>query len=142
MFVIYDRKERTDAVSAGRVHCNLSMSAIFIMHSLYCVATLCSCNALTASVGLICETVPHNRRFHINRIANVSNEYLYFEYRRNKEQYETELKELAETEQATLRRYQEAQARVRQTEDKCMMLFFNFNWDKRSPNVFTILYRK
>ncbi|KOB66796.1 5-azacytidine-induced protein 1, partial [Operophtera brumata] len=38
--------------------------------------------------------------------------------RRNKEQYEGELKELAETEQATLRRYQEAQARIRQTEDK------------------------
>ncbi|XP_075978347.1 centrosomal protein dilatory [Anticarsia gemmatalis] len=42
--------------------------------------------------------------------------------RRNKEQYEAELKELAETEQATLRRYQEAQARVRQTEDKCAEL--------------------
>ncbi|KAG6444606.1 centrosomal protein of 131 kDa [Manduca sexta] len=42
--------------------------------------------------------------------------------RRNKEQYEVELKELAETEQATLRRYQEAQARVRQTEDRCAEL--------------------
>lgn len=41
-------------------------------------------------------------------------------FRRNKEQYEAELKELAETEQATLRRYQDAQARIRQTEDKCM----------------------
>ncbi|XP_035440441.2 centrosomal protein of 131 kDa-like isoform X1 [Spodoptera frugiperda] len=42
--------------------------------------------------------------------------------RRNKEQYEAELKELAETEQATLRRYQDAQARIRQTEDKCAEL--------------------
>ncbi|KAL0838611.1 hypothetical protein ABMA28_016700 [Loxostege sticticalis] len=42
--------------------------------------------------------------------------------RRNKEQYEAELKELAETEQATLRRYQEAQARVRHTEDRCAEL--------------------
>ncbi|XP_052753390.1 centrosomal protein of 131 kDa [Galleria mellonella] len=42
--------------------------------------------------------------------------------RRNKEQYEAELKELAETEQATLRRYQDAQARVRQTEDRCAEL--------------------
>ncbi|CAG9561710.1 unnamed protein product [Danaus chrysippus] len=42
--------------------------------------------------------------------------------RRNKEQYEIELKELAETEQATLKRYQDAQARIRSTEDKCEML--------------------
>ncbi|XP_059052047.1 centrosomal protein of 131 kDa [Achroia grisella] len=42
--------------------------------------------------------------------------------RRNKEQYEAELKELAETEQATLRRYQDAQARVRTTEDRCAEL--------------------
>ncbi|XP_013170159.1 PREDICTED: centrosomal protein of 131 kDa isoform X2 [Papilio xuthus] len=42
--------------------------------------------------------------------------------RRNKEQYETELKELGQTEQATLRRYQEAQARVRHTEDRCAEL--------------------
>ncbi|XP_028030053.1 centrosomal protein of 131 kDa [Bombyx mandarina] len=42
--------------------------------------------------------------------------------RRNKEQFELELKELAETEQATLRRYQDAQARVRQTEDRCAEL--------------------
>ncbi|XP_060803284.1 centrosomal protein of 131 kDa [Amyelois transitella] len=42
--------------------------------------------------------------------------------RRNKEQYEAELKELAETEQATLRRYQDAQARVRLTEDRCAEL--------------------
>ncbi|KAI8437070.1 hypothetical protein MSG28_010430 [Choristoneura fumiferana] len=42
--------------------------------------------------------------------------------RRNKEQYELELRELAETEQATLRRYQEAQARIRQTEDRCAEL--------------------
>ncbi|CAK1580538.1 unnamed protein product [Parnassius mnemosyne] len=39
--------------------------------------------------------------------------------RRNKEQYEMELRELAETEQATLKRYQDAQARVRHTEDRC-----------------------
>ncbi|GBP90301.1 Centrosomal protein of 131 kDa [Eumeta japonica] len=42
--------------------------------------------------------------------------------RRNKEQYEIELKELAETEQATLKRYQDAQARIRQTEAKCAEL--------------------
>ncbi|XP_045536522.1 centrosomal protein of 131 kDa [Papilio machaon] len=42
--------------------------------------------------------------------------------RRNKEQYEAELKELGQTEQATLRRYQEAQARVRHTEDRCAEL--------------------
>ncbi|XP_063826097.1 centrosomal protein of 131 kDa-like [Ostrinia nubilalis] len=42
--------------------------------------------------------------------------------RRNKEQYEAELKELAETERATLRRYQDAQARVRQTEAHCAEL--------------------
>ncbi|XP_045772717.1 centrosomal protein of 131 kDa [Maniola jurtina] len=42
--------------------------------------------------------------------------------RRNKEQYEAELKELAETEQATLKRYQDAQARIRQTEDRCAEL--------------------
>ncbi|XP_047504018.1 centrosomal protein of 131 kDa [Pieris napi] len=39
--------------------------------------------------------------------------------RRNKEHYETELKELAETEAATLKRYQDAQARIRLQEDKC-----------------------
>ncbi|CAH0715337.1 unnamed protein product, partial [Brenthis ino] len=42
--------------------------------------------------------------------------------RRNKEQYESELKELAQTEQATLKRYQDAQARIRHTEDKCAEL--------------------
>ncbi|XP_045484034.1 centrosomal protein of 131 kDa isoform X2 [Pieris rapae] len=42
--------------------------------------------------------------------------------RRNKEHYETELKELAETEAATLKRYQDAQARVRLQEDKCAEL--------------------
>ncbi|XP_063624359.1 centrosomal protein of 131 kDa [Cydia splendana] len=42
--------------------------------------------------------------------------------RRNKEQYECELRELAETEQATLRRYQDAAARVRQAEDRCAEL--------------------
>ncbi|CAH0585515.1 unnamed protein product [Chrysodeixis includens] len=42
--------------------------------------------------------------------------------RRNKEQYEAELKELAQTEQATLRRYQDAQARVRLSEDRCAEL--------------------
>ncbi|XP_068633207.1 centrosomal protein of 131 kDa [Battus philenor] len=42
--------------------------------------------------------------------------------RRNKEQYEIELRELGETEQATLKRYQDAQARVRQTEDRCAEL--------------------
>ncbi|XP_039753596.1 centrosomal protein of 131 kDa [Pararge aegeria] len=42
--------------------------------------------------------------------------------RRNKEQYEAELKELAETEQATLKRYQDAQARIRHTEDRCAEL--------------------
>ncbi|XP_038220778.1 centrosomal protein of 131 kDa [Zerene cesonia] len=42
--------------------------------------------------------------------------------RRNKEHYETELKELAETEQATLKRYQDAQARIRQQDDKCAEL--------------------
>ncbi|XP_072949510.1 uncharacterized protein dila [Epargyreus clarus] len=42
--------------------------------------------------------------------------------RRNKEQYEAELKELGETEQATLKRYQDAQARIRQTEDRCAEL--------------------
>ncbi|XP_049873595.1 centrosomal protein of 131 kDa [Pectinophora gossypiella] len=42
--------------------------------------------------------------------------------RRNKEQYEAELKELGETEQATLRRYQDAQARIRHTEDRCAEL--------------------
>ncbi|CAH0398209.1 unnamed protein product [Chilo suppressalis] len=42
--------------------------------------------------------------------------------RRNKEQYEAELKELAETEQATLRRYQDVQARVRSTENRCAEL--------------------
>ncbi|XP_041979594.1 centrosomal protein of 131 kDa isoform X2 [Aricia agestis] len=45
--------------------------------------------------------------------------------RRNKEQYETELRELGETEQATLRRYQDAQARIRQTEDRCAELELN-----------------
>ncbi|XP_063536641.1 centrosomal protein of 131 kDa isoform X2 [Cydia strobilella] len=42
--------------------------------------------------------------------------------RRNKEQYECELRELAETEQATLRRYQDAAARVRHAEDRCAEL--------------------
>ncbi|XP_045498667.1 centrosomal protein of 131 kDa [Colias croceus] len=42
--------------------------------------------------------------------------------RRNKEHYETELKELAETEQATLKRYQDAQARIRLQDDKCAEL--------------------
>ncbi|KAJ2949288.1 hypothetical protein O0L34_g6237 [Tuta absoluta] len=42
--------------------------------------------------------------------------------KRNKEQYEAELQSLAETEQATLRRYQDAQARIRQTEDRCAEL--------------------
>ncbi|XP_061716460.1 centrosomal protein of 131 kDa-like [Cydia pomonella] len=38
--------------------------------------------------------------------------------RRNKEQYECELRELADTEQATLRRYQDAAARVRRAEER------------------------
>ncbi|XP_050350508.1 centrosomal protein of 131 kDa isoform X2 [Nymphalis io] len=42
--------------------------------------------------------------------------------RRNKEQYEAELQELAETERATLKRYQQTQARVRETEDRCAEL--------------------
>ncbi|CAB3261718.1 unnamed protein product [Arctia plantaginis] len=54
--------------------------------------------------------------------AQAGRKELHDALRRNKEQYEAELKELAETEQATLRRYQEAQARVRQTEDKCAEL--------------------
>lgn len=53
-----------------------------------------------------------------NTISIIS-EYIFS--RRNKEQYEIELKELAETEKATLKRYQDAQARVRQTEDKCKL---------------------
>ncbi|XP_053609925.1 centrosomal protein of 131 kDa isoform X2 [Plodia interpunctella] len=51
--------------------------------------------------------------------AQVGRKELQEAIRRNKEQYEAELKELAETEQATLRRYQEAQARVRHTEQTC-----------------------
>ncbi|KAM3957583.1 uncharacterized protein ACR2FA_008438 [Aphomia sociella] len=54
--------------------------------------------------------------------AQVGRKELQEAIRRNKEQYEAELKELAETEQATLRRYQDAQARVRQTEDRCAEL--------------------
>ncbi|KAG7308441.1 hypothetical protein JYU34_005647 [Plutella xylostella] len=57
--------------------------------------------------------------------------------RRNKEQYEMELRELAETEQATLRRYQDAQARVRTTEDKYPLnsLQKTFQLEQRAEQV-------
>ncbi|XP_047990921.1 centrosomal protein of 131 kDa-like [Leguminivora glycinivorella] len=42
--------------------------------------------------------------------------------RRNKEQHECELRELAKTEEATLRRYQDVCARLRQAEDRCAEL--------------------
>ncbi|CAK1551273.1 unnamed protein product [Leptosia nina] len=57
--------------------------------------------------------------------------------RRNKEHYETELKELAETEQATLKRYQDAQARIRQQEDRCAELEVNISQLETRNRVLT-----
>nr|XP_026486552.1 centrosomal protein of 131 kDa-like [Vanessa tameamea] len=54
--------------------------------------------------------------------AQVGRKELQDALRRNKEQYEAELQELAETERATLKRYQQTQARVRETEDRCAEL--------------------
>ncbi|XP_050684984.1 centrosomal protein of 131 kDa [Leptidea sinapis] len=57
--------------------------------------------------------------------------------RRNKEHYETELKELGETEQATLKRYQDAQQRIRQQEEKCAQLEVTINQLETRNRVLT-----